>query len=136
MRYVVFSCALRLILDEFEYLTQLFGFCEQKEIERLTMDARDKKDAMLLAQSQVKDAESLALATKREAERLNKEAEDAQMSAAAAASMQDNGSNQHHMTLSSQQSPRYDIPGSGGMMPMQVYDNPGATGIDYSNPFG
>ena len=100
------------------------------------MDARDKKDAMLLAQSQVKDAESLALATKREAERLNKEAEDAQMSAAAAASMQDNGSNQHHMTLSSQQSPRYDIPGSGGMMPMQVYDNPGATGIDYSNPFG
>ena len=98
------------------------------------MEARDKKDALLLAQSQLKDAESLALATKREAERLNKEAEDAQMSAAAAASMQDQGSKQ--MTIASQQSPRYDLPGTGGMTPMQVYDNPGTTGIDYSNPFG
>lgn len=53
------------------------------------MDARDKKEAMLLVQSQVKDAESLAKATKQEAERLNKAAEDAQLSAAAAASMQD-----------------------------------------------
>lgn len=100
------------------------------------MDARDKKDALLLAQSQVKDAESLAVATKREAERLNKEAEDAQMSAASAASMQEHGNNQNQMTVSSQQSPRYDLAGTGGMMPMQVYDNPGSTGIDYSNPFG
>lgn len=98
------------------------------------MDARDKRDALLLAQSQLKDAESLALATKQEAERLNKDAEDAQMSAAAAASMQDHGNKQ--LTISSQQSPRYDLPGTGGMMAMQVYDNPGATGIDYSNPFG
>lgn len=109
---------------------------DAKEIERLTMDARDKKDALLLAQSQVKDAESLAMATKREAERLNKEAEDAQMSVAAAASMQDQGSKQHQMTIATQQSPRYDLPNAGGMMPLQVYDNPGTTGIDYSNPFG
>jgi hypothetical protein len=44
---------------------------------------------MLLVQAQVKDAESVALATKQEAERLNKAAEEAQMAAAAAASMQD-----------------------------------------------
>jgi hypothetical protein len=44
---------------------------------------------MLLVQSQVKDAESVALATKQEAERLNKAAEEAQMAAAAAASMQE-----------------------------------------------
>jgi hypothetical protein len=114
----------------------LFYTCAQKEIERLAMDARDKKDAMLLAQSQVKDAEALALATKREAERLNKEAEDAQMSAAAAASMQDHGNKQQQMTIASQQSPRYDLAGTGAMMPMQIYDNSGTTGIDYSNPFG
>jgi hypothetical protein len=99
------------------------------------MDARDKKDAMLVAQAQVKDADSLAMATKREAERLLKEAEDAQMSAAAAASMQEQPK---EMMVSAQQSPRYDIPeipSSGGMMPMQVYDNPSTTGIDYSNPF-
>lgn len=119
----------------FKYLTVPFGTYEQKEIERLGMDARDKKDALLLAQSQLKDAESLAMATKREAERLNKEAEDAQMSAAAAASMQDQGSKPHQTTLSAQQSPRFDLPGAGGM-PLQVYDNPSATGIDYSNPFG
>jgi hypothetical protein len=100
------------------------------------MDARDKKDALLLAQSQVKDAESLVAATKREAERLNKEAEDAQMSAAAAASMQDHGNKQSQMAISSQQSPRYDFPGTGGMTPMQAYNNPGTSGIDYSNPFG
>ena len=97
------------------------------------MDARDKKDALLQAQAQVKDAESLAVATKREAERLNKEAEDAQMAAAAAASMQDQS--HQKVTMSSQQSPRYEIPISGGMPSMQVYDNPGVTGIDYTNPF-
>jgi hypothetical protein len=99
------------------------------------MDARDKKEAMLNAQAQVKDAESLATATKREAERLFKEAEDAQMSAAAAASMSDQSKQQHQMTISTMQSPRYDIPSPGGI-PMQVYDNPSTTGIDYSNPFG
>jgi hypothetical protein len=114
----------------------LLNLFEQKEIERLTMDARDKKDAMLNAQSQVKDAESLAMATKREAERLFKEAEDAQMSAAAAASMNDqNKIQQNQVTMSAMQSPRYDITPPGGI-PMQVYDNPGTTGIDYSNPFG
>lgn len=52
------------------------------------MDAREKKEKMMLVQAQVKDAEALTTATKKEAERLNKEAEDAQMQAAAAASMQ------------------------------------------------
>ena len=42
----------------------------------------------MLVQAQVKDAEALVAQTKKEAERLNKEAEDAQMQAAAAASMQ------------------------------------------------
>ena len=105
---------------------------DQKEIDRLMMDARDKKEAMLQAQAQVKDAEALVTATKREAERLNKEAEDAQMSAAAAASMQD------HSKLVSPQ-PHYEAPmgggGGGGFMSMPVYDNPGTSGIDYSNPF-
>lgn len=53
------------------------------------MDAKDKKEAMLLVQAQVKDAEALAKATKLEAEKLNKEAESAQIMAAAAASLQD-----------------------------------------------
>lgn len=61
----------------------------QKEVQKLALDARDKKEALLQVQSQVKDAESLAEATKQEAERLNKEAEDAQMAAASAASVQD-----------------------------------------------
>ena len=112
------------VFFSFDYLTVNSVLYEQKEIERLTLDARDKKDALLLAQSQVKDAEALAMATKREAERLNKEADDAQMSAAAAVSMQDHGNKQHQLQISSQQSPRYDLP------------NPGTTGIDYSNPFG
>ena len=52
------------------------------------MDAREKKEKMMLVQAQVKDAEALVAQTKKEAERLNKEAEEAQMQAAAAASMQ------------------------------------------------
>jgi dihydrodipicolinate synthase/N-acetylneuraminate lyase len=94
------------------------------------LEAREKKDAMLQAQSQVKDAESLAMATKREAERLNKVAEDAQISAATAVSMQDQNQKQSSLTISTNHTPqRHD-------MPMQVYDNPSVTGIDYSNPFG
>jgi hypothetical protein len=104
---------------------------DQKEIDRLMMDARDKKEAVLQAQAQVKDAEALVIATKQEAERLNKQAEDAQMSAAAAASMQD------QPKVMSPQPPPYTAPmgGQGGLTSMQVYDNPGTTGIDYSNPF-
>jgi len=60
----------------------------QQEIERLALDARDKKEKLMQVQAQVKDAEALSEQTKKEAERLNKEAEDAQMQAAAAASMQ------------------------------------------------
>jgi hypothetical protein len=105
---------------------------DQKEIDRLMMDARDKKEAMLQAQAQVKDAEALVIATKQEAERLNKQAEDAQMSVAAAASMQD-----QPKPMSPQPS-HYGAPmggAGGGLTSMQVYDNPGTTGIDYSNPF-
>jgi hypothetical protein len=66
----------------------------QKEIEKLAMDARDKRDALLQVQSQVKDAEALAIATKKEAESLRKEAEDAEMQATVAASMQQQ--QEHH----------------------------------------
>lgn len=64
------------------------GYVSQKELERLAMDARDKKEKLMHVQAQVKDAEALASATKKEAEKLNKEAEDAQMQAASMASMQ------------------------------------------------
>jgi hypothetical protein len=60
---------------------------DAKETQRLAAEARDKKEALLKVQAQVKDAEALAKATKDEAERLNKEAEEAQMKAAEAASM-------------------------------------------------
>jgi len=64
------------------------GCVSQKELERLAMDARDKKEKLMQVQAQVKDAEALAAATKKEAEKLNREAEDAQMQAASMASMQ------------------------------------------------
>lgn len=52
------------------------------------MDARQKKEAMLQVQAQLKDAEALAKATKEEAEKLHKEAESVELKAAQAASMQ------------------------------------------------
>jgi hypothetical protein len=62
----------------------------QKEAERLALDARQKKEAMLQVQAQLKDAEALAKATKEEAEKLHKEAETIELKAAQAASMQHN----------------------------------------------
>lgn len=54
----------------------------------MALDAKDKKDAFLQAQSQVNDAQSLASETRRETERLRKAAEDLDIKLASAASMQ------------------------------------------------
>ena len=60
----------------------------EKEAEKLAQDAKTKKEAFLQSQSQVNDANSLAKETKLEADRLRQEAEDAELNAAAAASME------------------------------------------------
>jgi hypothetical protein len=60
----------------------------QKELERVTADASKLKASLLQVQAQVKDAEALAFLTRQEAEKLQKRAEDAQLEAATAASMQ------------------------------------------------
>ena len=72
----------------------LLYFHKQKDGEKLAGDAKTKKEAFLQAQSQVNDASAVAQATKAEAESLRKKAEDAEMSAAAAASME--SSKQEH----------------------------------------
>lgn len=59
----------------------------------MAADARQKKESLLEVQAQVKDAEALALATRQEAEKIQKRAEDAQVQAATAASMQPNATN-------------------------------------------
>lgn len=81
----------------------------QKEAERLALDARQKKEAMLQVQAQLKDAEALAKATKEEAEKLHKEAETIELKAAQAASMQ------------------HSLPVSQNNMPL--------FGMDYNKPF-
>jgi hypothetical protein len=60
----------------------------QKHASDLSEDARTKKEAFIQAQSQLNDATSLAKDTKAEVERLAKEIEDAEISAASAASME------------------------------------------------
>lgn len=52
------------------------------------MDAKQKKEKLLEAEAQNKDAQALAAETKREAERLRREVEDAELTAASEASMQ------------------------------------------------
>lgn len=61
---------------------------DAKEGERLALEAKTKKDTFLQAQSQANDAQALALDTKREADRLRQQAEEAEINAASAASMQ------------------------------------------------
>jgi hypothetical protein len=59
----------------------------QKEAEKLAQDSKTKKEAFLQSQSAVNDATAHAKETREEADRLQKEAEDAEMKAASAASM-------------------------------------------------
>ena len=60
-----------------------------KEAERVAADAKEKNDKLMAAQAELKDSESLAKDTKREAERLRHEVEEAEIAAASHASMQD-----------------------------------------------
>ena len=87
MRYVAIEQS-RSALAVFK--THALHFNPQKEAARLAAEAKDKKEALLQAQAYVKDAEVLATSTRQEAERLRKEADDAQMRAATNASMQQN----------------------------------------------
>lgn len=61
-----------------------------KEAERVAADAKEKNQRLMAAQSELNDAQALARDTKREAERLRQEIEDAEIAAASHASMQDN----------------------------------------------
>lgn len=85
-----------LTTDDYTFITYFvkrlipvfFSFTLQQELQKLAMDAKEKKEKLLELQAQLKDAEALANATRQEAERLNKAAEDAQLQAASMASMQ------------------------------------------------
>jgi len=60
-----------------------------KEAERVAADAKEKQERLMAAQAEANDAQAFAVETKREAERLRQEVEDAELAAASAASMQD-----------------------------------------------
>lgn len=60
----------------------------QKEVERLALEAKAKKDELMKVQSQINDAQKLASDTKAEEERLRKTIEDMELQAASAASLQ------------------------------------------------
>lgn len=111
----------------------------QKEVERLQADAKQKKDNLLQVQSQVKDAEALASATRSEAEKLRKEAEDVQLQAATAASIKQAEEQQQQMqkappapappngytTLPPASTPSYGQPMMQNQPPTSALDNPG-----------
>lgn len=92
---------------------------DPKEVEKLAAEARAKKEAFLQVQSQVNDAVALAASTKKEAERLRKEADDAQIQAATAASMQTNQTPAPAPVQQQpqQQQPNYSYPPTNGYPP-------------------
>lgn len=92
----------------------------QKEVERLALEAKGKKDKLIEVQSQINDANKLANDTKAEEERLRKQIEDMELKAASVASLQqtqpqsspqNGGYSVHH-----QQSNSGDYGGFGGPM--------------------
>eukprot|EP00522_Entomoneis_paludosa_P011313 CAMPEP_0172447012 /NCGR_PEP_ID=MMETSP1065-20121228/6408_1 /TAXON_ID=265537 /ORGANISM="Amphiprora paludosa, Strain CCMP125" /LENGTH=998 /DNA_ID=CAMNT_0013198205 /DNA_START=21 /DNA_END=3017 /DNA_ORIENTATION=- len=120
---------------------------DAKEVEQLNLDARLKKDALLQAQAQANDAQALAFETKREADKLRKELEDAELAAASSASLQ------HQQPASPSPAPQQQAPPQsyGGyqqqqqqMPPQNIgmsnggqgYQIPTPNGDAYSNPFG
>jgi hypothetical protein len=64
-------------------------FILQREFERATDDAQDIRKRFLEVQGQARDAATVALETRREAEKLREAAEKAELEMAAAASMRD-----------------------------------------------
>eukprot|EP00977_Amphora_coffeiformis_P011031 scaffold2633_cov156-Amphora_coffeaeformis.AAC.11 len=60
-----------------------------KEAERVAADAKEKQEKLMAAQAEANDAQAFAMETKREAEKLRQEVEDAEIAAASAASMQE-----------------------------------------------
>jgi hypothetical protein len=60
----------------------------QKEADKLAQEAKSKREQLLAVQSQANDAQALTLETKREAEILRNEAEDAEVRVVSAASME------------------------------------------------
>lgn len=70
------------------HLTLSFPF-QQREAERASQDAQDIRKRFLVVQGQAKDAGSVAMETRREADRLREDAEKAELEMAAAASMRD-----------------------------------------------
>lgn len=71
---------------------------EEREYSKLVEDAKEKKDKLMQAQSQVKDSEVIAKQTRQEADRLNREAEEAEMAAASAASREHARNQESHQT--------------------------------------
>jgi len=132
----------------------------QQEHERLAKEALLKKQEFLQLQSQLNDAQALATETKREAEKLRKEAEDKEIQAAAAASIANaqqpappqpaaptnvygalNNGIQPTM-LEQHKPPIYDVPGGAAAamngQPTEVVAGNGSAGYgggDYSNGF-
>lgn len=71
-------------------ITKTYDLCWpfQKAVETAQQDAQEKKKQFLAIQSQVNDAQAVALETKREAERLKQEAEQAELNIASLASLE------------------------------------------------
>jgi len=90
------------------FLSCLLWLFLQKEGERLTQDAKAKKDKLMEAQSQLNDAQALASETKAEADRLRREVEEAEIKVASAASMQ------HHAPPTSAPAPTLPINNGNG----------------------
>lgn len=79
----------RCLITRFSHIHfSILFWISQKDATQAKADAEAKKKKFLEAQSQANDAQSVAMDTKRVAEKLRKEADDAEMNLAAQASMQ------------------------------------------------
>ena len=100
---------------------------DAKETERINLEAKMKRDELLQAQGQANEAQALAMETRREAERLRKELEDAEVAAASSASLQQATPASPHQPMSPPQSFSFDQTngnGAGYPAPSGGYSNP------------
>lgn len=127
--FVAHSYNFRALFDH-SILTHSFFhtiWISQKDATQAKADAEAKKKKFLEAQSQANDAQSVAMDTKRVAEKLRKEADDAEMNLAAQASMQ-----QKQPTPEPAPAPQ----ATNGYQGQQGYDQPPQQGFGQPQPGG
>jgi hypothetical protein len=89
-----------LISTQKSYVFHYFLSDLQKEIEKAKQDAAEKQNHFLDLQKKANDAQALALETRREADRLAQQAEQAEIEAVQAVSVQE--SEPHHLQVPAQ----------------------------------